>query len=326
MTDRRSILGGGLAAAGLALGTSAYPARAQSAPIKILVGFAPGGSVDAVTRILAEGLGAALARPVVVENRTGAAGRLAIEAAKSAAPDGDTLLLVPQGPMTLFTHVFKSLRFDPEKDFAPISRVCVGDYALTIGPAAAPARDLAGFREWLKSAGDKASYGSPGAGTIPHFLGVATARALGTPMTHVPYRGSALALTDVAGGQIPCMFSPLSEPIEQHRAQRVRIIATMGAVRTPFVEGVPTLKESGVDLDVPLWYGLYAPAGVPGASMEKLRPAATAVLSSAAFKERLERLGLVAAPSTPAELTALQRRESAMWGPLVKASGFTPAD
>ncbi|MFN9773947.1 MAG: tripartite tricarboxylate transporter substrate-binding protein [Burkholderiales bacterium] len=320
--DRRALLGGGLAAATLAL---AGPVRAQPAPLKVVTGFAAGGSVDGVARLLAEQLGTALARPAIVENRTGAAGRLAIEAVKAAPADGDTLLLVPQGPMTLFRHVFRNLKFDPDRDFAPISRVCVGDYGLTIGPSV-PAKDFAGFRDWLRTAGDKAVYGSPGAGTIPHFLGVSTARALGAPMTHVPYRGSALSLTDVAGGQIPCMFSPVGDSIEQHRAGRVRIVATMGAARSPFLEGVPSMKESGVDVDVPLWYGLYVATGTPAAALERLRASTVAALQSPAAKERLNRLGLAPAPSTPAELTALQQRESAMWGPVVKASGFTPED
>jgi len=320
---RRRLLGAGSGAALLA--AVAPAARAQTPPIRIVLGFAAGGSVDGVGRLLAEQIGTGLGRAAIVENRTGAAGRLAIEAVKASAPDGDTLLLVPQGPMTLFTHVFRGLKFDPIKDFAPISRICIGDYGLTVGPSV-PAKDFAGFRDWLKGAGGGASYGSPGAGTIPHFLGVATARALGVPMTHVPYRGSALAVTDVAGGQIPCMVSPVGDAIEQHKAGRVRIVATMGAKRSPFLDGVPTLKESGIDLDVPLWYGLYAPAAVPPATLERLRATVVASLGTPASKERLARLGLEPAPSTAAELTALQQRESAMWGPLVKASGFTPED
>lgn len=320
--DRRTLLGGAAATAALALSGGA---RAQSAPMKIVTGFAAGGSIDGVARLLAEQLGASLGRATIVENRTGAAGRLAIEAVKAAPADGDTLLLVPQGPMTLFTHVFRNLKFDPDRDFAPISRVCIGDYALTIGPAV-PAQDFAGFRGWLKTSGDRAVYGSPGAGTIPHFLGVSLSRALGVPMTHAPYRGSALAVIDVAGGQIPCMVSPVGDAIEQHRSGRVRIVATMGATRSPFLDGVPTLKESGVDIDVALWYGLYAAVGTPAATLDRLRAATVTVLQSPTAKERLNRIGLVPAPSTPAELTALQQRESAMWGPVVKASGFTPAD
>jgi tripartite-type tricarboxylate transporter receptor subunit TctC len=321
MNRRHVVKGAVAAAAALAL----RPGAAQAAPVRIVTGFAPGGSIDGVARLLAEQLGGLIGRPVIVENRTGAAGRLAIEAVKAAPPDGDTLVLVPHGPMTLFSHVFRNLKFDPVKDFAPISRLCAGDYALTVGPAV-PAKDLAGFRAWLKGAGDRASYGSPGAGTVPHFLGVGTARALGSPMTHVPYRGAALAVADVAGGQIACMVSPLGDAMELHRAQRVNVIATMGATRSPFVEGVPTLRESGVDLDVSLWYALYAPAAVPVATLERLRASTVAALGAPATKERLGRLGLVPQPSSPAELSALMQRESAMWAPIVKASGFTPED
>lgn len=321
--DRRSMLRGALA--GPLVGLATGRVAAQPATMRIVVGFAAGGSVDLVARAIAEQLQATFARPVIVENRTGAAGRLAVEHVKAAAPDGDTLVLVPQGPMTLFQHVFKSLRFDPNKDFAPVTRACVGDYALTIGPKV-PARDLAGFRDWLRSAGDQASYGSPGAGTIPHFVGVSFARAVGVTMTHVPYRGSALSMTDLAGGSIAAAVSPVTEALEQHRAQRVRIVATAGSERTPFVDGVPTLKESGIDLDVPAWFGLYAPAATPAAVVERLNTAIVAALQSAVIRERFARLGLVPAPSTPQELAALQRREAAMWGPVVKASGFTPED
>jgi tripartite-type tricarboxylate transporter receptor subunit TctC len=316
---------GAAAAAGLALGAGARPAAAQSAQMRIVVGFAAGGSVDLVARMVAEHLQGALGRTVIVENRTGAAGRLAVEQVKAAAPDGDTLVLVPQGPMTLFQHVFKSLRFDAAKDFAPVTRVCAGDSAITIGPRV-PAKDLAGFRDWLRTAGDQATYGSPGAGTIPHFVGVSFARAIGVQMTHVPYRGSALSMTDLAGGSIAAAVSPVTEALEQHRAGRVRIVATAGSVRSTFVDGVPTLKESGIDVDVPLWFALYAPAATPAPVVERLNATITAGLGSAGMRERLARLGLVPAPSTPQELAALQARESAMWGPIVKASGFTPED
>jgi len=324
--DRRSLLSLGAAAtAGLALGPVARNARAQSAQMRIVVGFAPGGSIDLVARMVAEHLQGALGRTVIVDNRTGAAGRLAVEQVRTAAPDGDTLVLVPQGPMTLFQHVFKSLRFDAAKDFAPVTRVCVGDYALTIGPKV-PARDLAGFRDWLRTAGAQASYGSPGAVTIPHFLGVSFSRAVGVPMTHVPYRGSALSMTDLAGGVIAATVSPVTEALEQHKAGRVRIVATAGLERTPFVDGVPTLKESGVDLDVPLWFGIYAPAATPAPVVDRLNAAIRTGLVAPASRERLARLGLVPAPSTPQELAALQTREGQMWGPIVKASGFTPED
>jgi tripartite-type tricarboxylate transporter receptor subunit TctC len=300
-------------------------ALAQSGAVKIIVGFAPGGSVDALARQVAETLQAALGRPAIVENRTGAAGRLAIEQVKAASADGDTLLLVPHGPGTLFPHVFKSLRFDMEKDFVPVTRIATGDYALSIGPAV-PAKDLPGFIAWLKTAGDKASFGSPGAGTLPHMLGVSVARAIGTPMTHVPYRGSAPAMTDLAGGVIPAVLSPVTEALALHNAGKIRIVATAGAARSPFLQGVPTLKESGIDIDVPLWFALYAPAATPAATLTRLRTAVVQWLSKPEAAQKLKILGLVPAPSQPQEQLALQRQETQMWEKAVKASGFTPED
>jgi tripartite-type tricarboxylate transporter receptor subunit TctC len=321
--DRRYVL---RTLAALPLAGAGAGALAQAAqPVRILVGFAPGGSVDALARLAGEALQAALGRTVVVENRTGAAGRLAVEQVKAAAPDGDTMMLVPQGPMTLFPYVFRSLRYDPFKDFAPISGMATGDFALTIGPLV-PAKDMAGFHAWLKTAGDKANYGSPGAGTLPHFVGVSIARALGTPMTHVPYRGSALSMNDLAGGTLAAAVSPVTEALELHKAGRVRIIATTGATRSTFVDGVPTLKELGIDVEVPLWFALYAPAATPAATQEKLRAAVHAGLATPAAKERVSKLGLTAWPVGAAELRALQKRESAVWETVVKASGFTPGD
>lgn len=313
------------ALAGALAGVTLPVAAQQAPPVRIVVGFAAGGSVDALGRIVAEHLQAALGRPVIVDNRTGAAGRLALEQVKAAPGDGNTLLVAPQGPMTLFAHVFRNLRFDPAKDFVPVSRLAVGDYALTIGPLV-PAKDLQGFRDWLKSAGDKASYGSPGAGTVPHFIGVSIARALGVPMTHVPYRGSALSMTDLAGSAIAATLSPVTEALELHKAGRVRIIATTAGTRTPFVDGVPTLKEQGVDVDVPLWFALYAPAATPQPTLDRLRTATAAGLATPAAKEKLARLGLVPSPSSSQELAAQQRREAEMWGTVVKASGFTPEE
>ena len=322
--QRRSALS--TIAASLASALAPGLAAAQSGPpVKIVVGFAPGGSVDALARQVAETLQATLGRPAIVENRAGAAGRLAIEQVKAASADGDTLLLVPHGPVTLFPHVFKSLKFDMEKDFVPVTRVATGDYALSIGPAV-PAKDLPGFIAWVKTAGDKANYGSPGAGTLPHLLGVSVARTIGAPMTHVPYRGSALAMTDLAGGVVAAVLSPVTEALPLHTAGKIRIIATAGSTRSPFLQGVPTLKESGIDIDVPLWFALYAPAATPAATLARLRTAVVQSLATPAATQKMKVLGLVPAPSQPQEQLALQRAETQMWEKAVKQSGFTPED
>jgi tripartite-type tricarboxylate transporter receptor subunit TctC len=324
--NRRHTLAGALKLGlSLALAADCAQTLAQASTTRVVVGFAPGGSVDALARLVAEALQTGMGRTAIVENRAGAAGRLAVEQVKAAPPDGSMLLLAPQGPMTLFPHVFRSLRYDPGKDFVPVTRIASGDFALTIGPMV-PAKDMKGFRAWLATAGDKASYGSPGAGTIPHFIGVAVSRQIGVPMTHVPYRGSALSMNDLAGGQIAAALSPVAEALELHKAGRVTIIATAGGTRSTFVDGVPTLKELGIAVEVPSWFAVYAPAATPPALVDQMRQAIHAMLATPAAKAQLARLGLVPAPSGSAELLVVQRRESDMWAPVVQASGFTPGD
>lgn len=309
----------------MASAVAGRPAQAQAATIRVVVGFPPGGSIDALGRLVAEALTAASDRTAIVENKPGAGGRLAVEIVKAASPDGDTLLVAPQGPMTLFTHVFKTLRFDPAKDFVPITRLASGDFALTAGPMV-PAGDLAAVRTWLKSAGEKAAYASPGAGTLPHFVGVAVARQLCAAMTHVPYQGSAKSMVGLAGGHIALAVSPVTEALELHKAGRVRILATTGRARSPFVPDVPTFKEQGLDIEVPLWFALYGPAALAPATVERMRAVVDTHLATPHATQHLAKLGLVPAPLAPSELETLRRRETALWESIVRESGVTPAD
>lgn len=318
---RRNFLGFTAAAVVAEMGGTA--AMAADGPARILVGFAPGGSIDAVARLTADVLTGALGRPVTVENKPGAAGRIAVSQVKSAAPDGDTLLVCPQGPMTLFPHVFESLPYDPARDFTPIARLGVSDMAFSVGPAV-PARDLAGVRDWLKQAGPRAAFGSPGAGTIPHFAGVAVAQRLGVKMTHVPYQGSARSIVDLAGGNIATVVSPVTEALELHKAGRIRIVATLGPTRSTFVPEVPTLKELGHDLEVQSWIACYGPAGLPTAVSEKLHASIVKGLATPEARQRLVALGVMPGLAGPAELEQLRRKETQLWGEIVRESGFTP--
>ena len=305
----------------LALSPWAY----SQTPVRIVIGFTPGGSIDATARIVAEGMRQALNRPFIVENKTGASGRLAVEQVKSAPPNGETLLVVPQGPMTLFPFVYKSLNFDPNKDFTPIARLTTSDFVLAVNPQV-PVKDVAGFKEWIKKNPDKANYGSPGNGTIPHFIGVQIARSLGIQLTHVAYKGSTPAALDAAGGQVTAVVVPVADVAELSKGGKIRILATTSAKRSPFFPQVPTLKESGIDLEVDLWYAMYGPAGLPANVVQQYQQAIADALAKPDTKERLSKIGLVAAPSPPSDLIALQKKESALWGPIVKASGFTPED
>jgi tripartite-type tricarboxylate transporter receptor subunit TctC len=161
---------------------------------------------------------------------------------------------------------------------------------------------------------------------VPHLLGVEMGKEMGIQWTHVPYRGLALAMNDLAAGVVSAVVSTLTETLEPHKAGRVRILATAGEERSSFVEGIPTFKESGIDVDLSLWFGAYARTGTPAAMLDRLRTALTTELRAPALKQKFTSLGLVPAPNTPAEQLAFQQRETAMWGRVVKESGFTPED
>lgn len=308
---------------GLSLASLTTRVQAQSQSVKLLVGFAAGGSVDLTARALADAMKDSLGRPVIVENKPGAAGRLVLEAVKQAKPDGDTLMLVPHGPMTLFPWIHRNLRYDPTKDFTPVGRVCVVDYALTTGPAT-PAKTMAEYLQWARDPKNKASYGSPGAGTIPHFIGQGFTQRTRTDIVHVPYKGSALTMVDLMGGSVSLGVSPLADAIEHHRNGKVRILATTGSQRSTALKDVPTLKEAGIDLVVDGWYGVYAPAGLPDAQLQALSKA----LESAVLKQEdfFIKNAMRAAPLRPEQLAQLQRAEMAQWEPWVKASGFKAED
>ncbi|HZV93773.1 MAG TPA: tripartite tricarboxylate transporter substrate-binding protein, partial [Caldimonas sp.] len=161
---------------------------------------------------------------------------------------------------------------------------------------------------------------------LPHFVGVSIAQNLGVTLTHIPYRGSAATMVDLAGGNVAAAVSPVTEALALHKAGKIRILATTGATRSPFVPDVPTFKELGIDLVVPLWFAVYGPAHVPEATVDLLRKAIDTGFATAEVKSRLAQLGLVPAPLSPAALEELRRKETAMWGPVVKASGFKPSD
>lgn len=302
--------------------TAATPwVRAQSsAPVKIWVGFAAGGSADQTARQVAEPLRGALGRPVVVENRTGAGGRLMLEQAKSAKPDGETLVFVPHGPMTLFPHIYRSLRYAPD-DFTPIGRVCTFDYALACGPAT-PAQSLPAYLKWAADPQNKAAFGSPGAGTIPHLIGQMLAHRTGVSLTHVGYRGAAPSVLDAMGGNISLVSGPLADMLQYHQAGKLRVLATTGMARTHFLPDVPTLKESGVDFAMDGWYGLYAPKGTPAATVTAVSQAIRD--AAPALTDPLARSALAMAPTTPEALAQLQASETALWGDIVKQVGFEP--
>jgi tripartite-type tricarboxylate transporter receptor subunit TctC len=300
------------------------PAFAQvvEQPIRIIFPFAAGGSGDALARIIAERMHAALSRAAVVENRTGAAGRIGGVAVKNAAPDGSTLLITPIAPMAVYQHVYKRLEYDPINDFAAVSQLATFDFAVAVGPQV-PAKSLKELVGWVKADPGRAAFGSPAAGALPHFFGVLFARAAGLDLRHVAYRGSAATLADLVAGHIPMVFTTISDLVEMHKAGRVRILATSGKERSPFTPEVPTFREAGYDIQGTSWFGVFAPAKTPPDTVERFSAIMAAAVRAPEVNERLRAFGLTPTGTSPAEFAAIQKADSERWAPAVKASGFT---
>ncbi len=308
-------------AAASAAALAAPALLAQERTMKILVGFPPGGSVDVIARLLAEKMRGSLGQNVIVDNKPGAGGRVALVELKRAAPDGQTLVLSPSGALVLQPWFIQNLGYDPVKDFTAIARVTTFDFAITAGPGA-PAGDLKAVLAWLKANPDKANYATSGAGTIPHFAGQLLAQATGVPLTHVAYRGGAPAAIDLVGGQIPLMVDTASETLEHHKAGRVRILAVTGEQRSKALPDVPTLKEAGFNLAADAFFGLYGPAGMAADVVARIDKAVADALRAPEIQEKVYGFGLVPSHSGSADLTATQAAHLKRWEAPVKASGF----
>lgn len=314
-----------LAFAGLALLTQAHPVAAQtrSAPLRIIYPFPGGGSGDTLTRLIAERLGVALERPVIVEPRVGAAGRLGVQAVKASEPDGNTLLATPIAPMAVYQSVYPALEYDPVRDFAPISQVATFDFGICIDPTI-PANNLSELVAWLKANPARANFGTPGAGTLPHFFGLMFAKAAGVPLQHIAYKGGVLALTDMMGGQIPIVLLSTNELAELHKSGRIRVLAISGLQRSTFLPDIPTFRESGFDIEGSGWWGFFAPAGTPAATISKLSSAIAGILRNEDVKARIAQVGLNPTGTSPEEFARIQREDIERWAAPIKASGFKP--
>jgi tripartite-type tricarboxylate transporter receptor subunit TctC len=266
-----------------------------------------------------------LGRPVIVENRPGAASRLAIEAVRNAPPDGNTLLATLSGPMTLYPHIFTNLRFDVVADFTPIVQIAYSELGLSVANNV-PVTTVAELRDWIKRNPSRASYGSAGSGTTLHFTGALFVQRAGLDMVHIPYKGEAPAVNDVIAGTLTMTFSTTQQVAAMHRAGRLKVLATTGSARSPLLPDVPTLKESGVDLEMSTWYGLFGPARLPDATVQAFNRAALAATRDPRLREQFQKLGLVLTGTSPAELARIQALEIAAWEQTVKSTGFKPEE
>src|SRR5206468_6844603 len=304
------------------LALTAPAAMAQDrGTMRIMVGFAPGGSADVIARLIAEKMRVSLGQNVIVDNKPGAAGRLVLGELKRAAPDGQTLVLSPSGALVIAPWLYNNLPYDPIKDFTPIARVVTFDFAVTAGPGA-PQGDLKTVLAWMRANPTKANYATSGAGTVPHFAGMLLSQASGVPLTHVAYRGGAPAAQDLIGGQIPLMVDTASETIEHHKAGKVRILAVTGEQRSKSLPDIPTVKELGINMTADAYMGLYGPAGMQPEVVNRIDRAVAEALKDPAIQEKIYGFGLVPNHAPAAELAATQAVHLKRWETPIKASGF----
>jgi len=311
------------AAAALAVALSPAALGQSSEPVRLVIGFPSGSAVDIAARMLAQRLQADMKRTFVVESRPGAAGRIAVDAVKHARPDGQTLLVAPHGPFTLFPYVFPNLSYDPERDFVPLSQLMTFEFGLFAGKAV-PADDLAQLKPWAKAHPGQASYGSPGMGTTPHFLAVALAHKAGMELSHIPFSSPPQIATSLVGGQLSMAMLTIQEGLEYARAGKIKLLGTSGAARAQQTPAVATFKEQGVDVQLSGWFGLFAPAATPAATVAEYERAVTKAMQDPEMKAKLAAMSLEPTGTSGAELGRIRKAESAFWAEVVKTTGFTP--
>ena len=308
-----------------AVGCMAFTAHAQTSTTRMLVGFPPGGGTDAIARILAERLQADLGNPVVVDNKPGAGGQLAAQALKAAAPDGHTLFLSHDHTITILPMVVKSPGYDSAKDFVPVAGFATFVNAIAVS-GGTPVQGYKAYIDWVRQQGaGKGSVGIPAPGSVPQFLVQEIAKKNGLDLVAAPYRGSAPMMADMLGNQIAAGVASIPDFIENHKAGKLRVVAVMGTQRQAAMPEVPTFAELGLAgfEEVP-YYGVFAPAGTPKATLDKLGAAIQKAIAVPEVKDKLTAMGLSVGYMSSEQLAARERAYSKVWAKIIKDSGFQP--
>jgi tripartite-type tricarboxylate transporter receptor subunit TctC len=297
----------------------ALNALAQAIPdnVRVICGFAPARTADRLAGMYA--------KTAVVENRAGAGGRIAIDAVKAAPPDGSTILLTPGSMLFIYPHIYKQLSYNPFTDLTPVSTAANIVHALAVGPAVPESvKNMADFMAWCKANPSKANYGSPAAGSTPHFIGTMVEKVAGVPMTHVGFKGTQLAIVDMMGGQIPAVIGPDGEFLPHMKSGRVRVLATSGPRRSPYHPEVATFAEQGLkQIVVQEWFGFFMPPKTSAETAGRAANGIRAALRTQSVIDSFNLMGMEAAASTPGELATRLKADHDFWLPIVKATGFT---
>ncbi len=291
-------------------------------PARILVGFSPGGTLDVVARALADQLHTPLNRTVVVENKPGAGGKIAIDALRAAPADGSVAMLCPDFLRSIYPFVFSKLNYDPEKDIVPASTVVEFPMALAV-PASSPIKTFSEYAQWVRSRPEKANFGHAASGGPTHFLGLQIAKIIGTPLQDVPFQGAAPMITNLIGANVAAGSSTVGDFAQYHHAGKLRVLAVTSAQRSPLLPDVPTFTELGwKELAAVGALAICLPPATPTAIVSQWNKAIGDAISKEQFVAKIQTLGFVAKGGTPAEASARFVELRSFWEPIVKASGF----
>lgn len=296
-----------------------YPSK----PIKLVVGYAPGGSADITARLFADRLRVELGQPVIVENRPGAGGNIATEMVARAPKDGYTLLLAAAGQVVINPGLYKNMTFDPAKDLAPITQLQVEHNLMVVNPAI-PAKTVGEFIAYARAHPQGVTFASPGNGSPAHLAGELMNQMAGLKMQHIPYKGSGPALNDLIAGQVTMAIDNMPALLPQAKGGKLRALAVASDRRAAAAPDVPTVAESGLKGYVVMaWKGLMAPAGTPQPIIAKLHDAIVKIIALPEVRERMTSLGAEPVGSTPAQFAELIRKETGEWAKLIKSTGTT---
>ena len=323
--SRRNVLhSAGASALLAAVGQQAF-AQSNMEVVRLITGFAAGGTSDTTCRRVATRLAPDYAKTAVVENKTGAGGQIAVQYVKAAAPDGSTVLQTPTSILTIYPHIYKKLPYDPAVDLTPVTLACVFDFGFAVGPAVPlSVKTVPEFLAWAKANPLGQNFGSPAAGSTPHFIGALLGKSAGLDMKHAAYRGTQPAMLDLLGGNISAVSGPIGDITQHLPSGKVRILGVSGATRSRFAPDVPTFAQQGLpELTHSEWFAFFLPARAAPEVVSRLNAAMRFALAQKDVIDGMAGFGLEVMSSTPAELGELVRKDTAKWAPIVKRIGFT---
>jgi tripartite-type tricarboxylate transporter receptor subunit TctC len=319
---RRSVLAGlaGLAALRARVAfADTYPTK----PVSLIIPWAPGGSTDILARIVGQHLYQALGQPIVIENRTGAAGNIGTSAVARAPADGYTLLFNTMSVHTMNHALFATMPFDGVKDFSPISLLAYVTNTMVVHPSV-PANNVAEFIAYAKANPGKIAYASSGPGSTNHLCAAMLEKMAGIEMLHVPYRGGAPAVADTVGGQVQLFFTAGTQSLEHVKAGRLKLLALTEAKRSPLLPDVPLVGETLPGYEMTVWYGAFGPAGMPSDIVTRLNTEIARILALPDVTKKMADIAVEVASSTPDELGTRMRTDSEKWGTIIKSLNITP--